>query len=181
MPGDFQVEFERCRSPVSRILSAPCGAGRSFLSPCRGWAPRLRGVRLIPGDQRTGSPSPVLSCTTRGLPCRSGCPRRGGLLPHHFILTCALAGHRRYASCCTFHPGSSRFPSPTFVRRVALWCPDFPHPPLARELRPSGERRQHCGLRLVAFQAKPREKSGARAQRCAGVPVSSGFRSREFP
>ena len=133
----------KCRSPVSRILSPSCEAGRPFLSPRRGGAPRLRGVRLIPGDERAGSPSPVLSCTTRGLPCRSGYPRRGGLLPHHFILTCALAGHRRYALCCTFRPGPSRFPSPTFMRRVALWCPDFPQPPLARKLRPSGERQTH--------------------------------------
>ncbi len=29
--------------------------------------------------------------------------------------------------CCTFRLGSSRFPSLTFMRRVALWCPDFPH------------------------------------------------------
>ena len=53
--------------------------------------------------------------------------------------------HRRYAFCCTFRPGSSRFPSPIFMRRVALWCPDFPQPPLARKLRPSGERHtQHA-------------------------------------
>jgi hypothetical protein len=28
-------------------------------------------------------------------------PARGALLPHRFTLTCALAGHRRFAFCCT--------------------------------------------------------------------------------
>lgn len=163
----------KCRSPVSRILSPSCEDGRSFLSPRRGGAPRLRGVRLLPGDKRTGSPSPVLSCTTRGLPCRFGCPKRGGLLPHHFILTCALAGHRRYASCCTFRPGSSRFPSPTFVRRVALWCPDFPQPPLARKLRPSGERRREGARSLRGFQGKDRGLSAhAYPRNTSDIPVA---------
>lgn len=87
-----------CRSPVSRILSTPCEAGRPFLSPRRGGAPCLRRVRLIPGNERAGSPFPVLSCTTRGLPCRPVTRIRGGLLLHHFTLACAVAGHRRYLS-----------------------------------------------------------------------------------
>jgi len=155
-----------CRSPVSRILSTPCGAGRSFLSSRRSGAPRLRGVRLIPGSQRAGRPFPVLSCTTRGFQCRSGCPRRGGLLPHHFTLACVLADHRRYAFCCTVRPGSSRFPSPTFVRRVALWCPDFPQPPLARGLRPSGERL----AKIARRGADSKEKFG---NRCLIRPEAS--------
>src|ERR1700722_5651906 len=37
-----------------------------------------------------GQPAPpIWSCTTRGLPCRRHCWRRGGLLPHLFTLTCA--------------------------------------------------------------------------------------------
>jgi len=97
-----------------------------------------------------------MSCTTRGFQCRSGCPRRGGLLLHHFTLTCALADHRRYPFCCTFRPGSSRFPSPIFMRRVALWCPDFPQTPLARDLRPSGERQKEPAPSSGAFQGKVR-------------------------
>jgi len=111
----------------------------------RSRTPRLRGMRLIPGDLgRAGHPSPVLSCTTRGLPCRSGCPRRGGLLPHHFTLACALLaqGHRRCVFCGTFRPGSSRFPSPAFAGRATLRCPDFPQSALASGPRPSGERRR---------------------------------------
>lgn len=81
-----------CRSPVSRILSTPCGAGRPFLSLRRGGAPCLRRMRLIPGDERTGSPSPVLSCTTRGLPSRLGYPKtRWALTPPfqpYLCLTC---------------------------------------------------------------------------------------------
>ncbi len=126
--------FQRkCRLPVSRILSTPVlpGAGRSFLSPRLRGTPRLRGVRLIPGNERAGRPFPVMSCTTRGFHCRSGCPRRGGLLPHHFNLTCARRGfphpsHRRCIFCCTFRPLAFRFASPAFTRRVALRCPDFP-------------------------------------------------------
>ena len=147
-----------CRSPVSRILSIPLARNWTVISltPPRRSAPLARSATSTRGLKRTGSPSPVMSCTTRGLPCRSGYPRRGGLLPHHFILTCALAGHRRYASCCTFRPGSSRFPSPTFMRRVALWCPDFPQPPLARKLRPSGERRSEGARCDSGFQGKDR-------------------------
>ena len=118
---------EECRSPVSRILSPSCEAGRPFLSPRRGGAPCLRRMRLIPGNERAGSPFPVLSCTTRGLPCRPVTRIRGGLLLHHFTLACGLAAHRRYLSAALFRPGSSRYPSLTFMRRVALWCPDFPH------------------------------------------------------
>ena len=40
------------------------------------------------------------------------------------------------------------------MRHVALWCPDFPHLPLARKLRPSGERRQQAESLEVKFQAK---------------------------
>ena len=116
-----------CRSPVSRILSTSCEAVRPFLSLRRGGALCLRRVRLIPGDERAGSPSPVLSCTTRGLPSRPVTRIRGGLLLHHFTLTCALADHRRYLSAALFRPGFSRHPALTFMRRVALWCPDFPH------------------------------------------------------
>ena len=143
-----------CRSPVSRILSPSCEAGRPFLSLRRSGAPCLRRMRLIPGNERAGSPFPVLSCTTRGLPCRPVTRIRGGLLLHHFTLACALAGHRRYLSAALIRPGFSRYPSLAFARRVALWCPDFPHLPLARKLRPSRERRAETGPRWRIVQLK---------------------------
>jgi hypothetical protein len=163
----------RCRSPVSRILSIPDGTVRSFLSLRRGGAPRLRGVRLIPGAERTGSPTPVLSCTARGLPCRLGCPWRGGLLLHHFTLACALAGHRRYAFCCTFRPVASRLPSLAFTRRAALWCPDFPQPELAPDCdRPGsgGAKPAPVPVEIQAFIFPKHRRKGW------GVPAQSpGF------
>src|SRR5206468_10558002 len=33
-----------------------------------------------------GRDAPIWSCSRRGLPCRPGCPVRGGLLPHPFTL-----------------------------------------------------------------------------------------------
>jgi hypothetical protein len=90
----------------------------------------LREVRLLPGD-KSGSLSPVLSCTTWGLPCHLSYPRRGGLLLHHFNLTCALLaqGHRRCIFCGTFHQESlAIFLSSLFTRHVTLRCPDFPQP-----------------------------------------------------
>ena len=82
-------------------------------------------------------------------------PKRGGLLLHHFNLTCAsLAwGHRRYSFCCTFRPSSSRFLSLTFMRRVALWCPDFPQPCLRNTATVRGAALRRC-TRRHDFQTK---------------------------
>lgn len=74
--------------------------------------------------------------------------------PFHPYLCLPCGGPSAVSFCCTVCPGFSRFPSLTFVRRVALWCPDFPHPPLARKLRPSGERRAHHGRDPAIFQTK---------------------------
>ena len=43
----------------------------------------------LPGTQarRAAALSPIWSCSAWGLPCRSGYPLRGALLPHHFTLT----------------------------------------------------------------------------------------------
>ena len=95
-----------------------------------------------------------MSCTARGLPCHLGYPRRGELLPHLFNLTCNLAAHRRFVFCCTFRPGSSRFPSPVFTRHATLRCPDFPLIPFAWKQRPSGERRGESGSQRTDFQGK---------------------------
>ena len=110
------------------------------LTPPKRRAPLARGATITRGLWRAGSPAPVLSCTARGLPCRRCCLRRGGLLPHHFTLARTLAGRWRYDFCGTFRPVPSRSPSPIFMGRAALWCPDFPQAPLSRPQRPSGER-----------------------------------------
>ena len=147
---------KRCRSPVSRILSIPRAELYGHFS-----------MRLIPGNQRAGSPFPVLSCTARGLPCHLGCPRCGGLLPHLFTLTrLHRSFNGRYIFCCTFRPGSSRFPSLAFARHAALWCPDFPQAPLARHLRPSGERqRGSCS----DWAGIPRKRCGGMRLTCRGI------------
>ncbi len=114
----------------------------------RGPALRRSGVRLVPGDLRTGSPSPVMSCTTRGLPCLLGRPWSGGLLPHPFTLTCAggrARGPANPPSAVYFlrhfpSGGPWRPPSLAFTRRAALWCPDFPRTVPSEEDRPATAR-----------------------------------------
>ena len=51
-----------------------------------------------------------------GLPCRSRCRARGGLLPHPFTLTAPVETSGRFAFCGTF-PGvtpAGRYPAPCF-------------------------------------------------------------------
>jgi hypothetical protein len=153
-PGRW--DRRRCRSPVSRILSAPPKRDWTVISlnPAEAERPACAECDYYPGIKRTGRPSPVVSCIARGLPCRFGYPKRGGLLPHPFTLTCALAGHRRFTLCCTFHPVALRRPSLVFTRHAALWCPDFPQAPLARILRPSGERQAQAVRSITGFQGK---------------------------
>ena len=105
-------------------------------------------------------------------------PKRGGLLLHHFNLTCAsLAwGHRRYSFCCTFRPGSSRFLSLTFMRRVALWCPDFPQPCLRNTATVQGAALTRC-TRRHDFQTKNQSGQGGSRRSADGLApeTCSGF------
>ncbi|EAQ26493.1 hypothetical protein ROS217_14991 [Roseovarius sp. 217] len=63
---------------------------------------------------------PIWHCSRWGLPCRSGCPSRGGLLPHRFTLTRAqspLANRRcdgRFLLCGAFPwvTPAGRYPAP---------------------------------------------------------------------
>ena len=70
-----------------------------------------------PGIKRTSSPSPVLSCTVRGLPSHLGHPRRGGLLPHHFTLT---SRRRRSVFCGTICPMILANHRPSFSQGTLL-------------------------------------------------------------
>ncbi len=57
---------------------------------------------------------PIWHCSRWGLPCRSCCQSRGGLLPHRFTLTPDLPG--RFVLCGAF-PGvtpAGRYPAPLF-------------------------------------------------------------------
>ncbi len=71
---------------------------------------------------------PISPCTTRGLPCHYSHLQCGKLLPHHFTLT---VYNIHTAVCFLLH-----FPSACIatnhhrlyvIKRVALWCSDFPH------------------------------------------------------
>ena len=63
--------------------------------------------------------APIRSCSRWGLPCRSCCQARGGLLPHPFTLAPRFRRKphaRRFAFCGTF-PGvapAGRYPAPCF-------------------------------------------------------------------
>ncbi|SHI39562.1 hypothetical protein SAMN05444417_0604 [Wenxinia saemankumensis] len=83
--------------PVSRILCprrhAPGGHGsgrRPFLSGARRRAPPAAYPGLsgsdVPAPARAGHEAPIRHCSRWGLPCGSGCPSPGGLLPHRFTL-----------------------------------------------------------------------------------------------
>jgi hypothetical protein len=71
---------------------------QSFLSARR----RRLAPATYPGTTRAALSFPysVLLRVGFTVPCGVG-PARGALLPHPFTLTCALAGHRRSALCCT--------------------------------------------------------------------------------
>ncbi len=69
-----------------------------------------------PSDRKSCLAVSIWFCFRWGLQCHLCYQRCGALLPHHFNLTCALKGHRRYIFCCTFRqvtlPG--RYPAPCF-------------------------------------------------------------------
>ncbi len=55
--------------------------------------------------------APIWRCSGWGLPCRSGCPFRGGLLPHRFT----IAMHAWQSLLCGAFPGvapAGRYPAP---------------------------------------------------------------------
>ena len=188
-----------CARPLARFLvfkkMMPLPCKPDSVRPLRDWtaisltppersAPLTRGATITRGLWRAGSPAPVLSCTARGLPCRRRCLRRGGLLPHHFTLARTLAGRWRYDFCGTFRPVPSRSPSPTFMGRAALWCPDFPQAPLARHQRPSGERlarlprhggnsKENIHRKLVLESGADEKPTSSLDQACAEDPAQS--------
>ena len=89
---------------------------------------------------------PIWHCSRWGLPCRSGCPNRGGLLPHRFTLT-PVSG--RSVLCGAFRRVSppGRYPAPllcgvrTFLERFRPRPSGHPRGTLPRRLIPLGQRR----------------------------------------
>ena len=150
--------------PPPRPRGVPLPCKPDFVPLLRGWTaisltPPRRSALLAQSATNTrrltgGPPFPcsVLHHVRFAVP--SGYPdSRWALTPPFHPCLCPC-GPSAVSFCCTVCPGSSRFPSPTFVRRVALWCPDFPQPPLAWKLRPSGERPAQGGGVLIIFQSK---------------------------
>lgn len=94
---------EGASRPVSRVLYggliahvAAIRLGRPLLDASRNQPGRL--VRKRPGLSRARA-APIRSCSRWGLPCRSRCRVRGGLLPHLFTLTpSALRGRLRLST-----------------------------------------------------------------------------------
>jgi hypothetical protein len=132
--------------------------------PLRGWTaisltPPRRSALLAQDATNTrgyagGPPFPCSVLHHARFAVPSGYPdSRWALTPpfHPCLWPC---GPSAVSFCCTVCPGSSRYPSLTFMRRVALWCPDFPQPLLAETLRPSGERRAETVPQRLIVQSK---------------------------
>jgi hypothetical protein len=81
---------QETRRTVSRFL-VPILADRAAVIPLV--PPLLAGSSDLPGSQaeRATPSSPIWSCSAWGLPCHSGCPERGALLPHLFTLARRVA------------------------------------------------------------------------------------------
>ena len=92
--GTWTGKVESACKPGSVRLAAR----QSFLSARR----RRLAPATYPGTTRAALSFPysVLLRVGFTVPYDVG-PVRGALLPHPFTLTCALAGHRRFAFCCT--------------------------------------------------------------------------------
>ncbi len=126
-----KVARRRSRSPAGVVAAfhkpgsvappgLPCGAGdHSSGTPVAG-----RLVRPTLGLGRAALERPYTwPCSGWGLPCRSRCRLRGGLLPHRFTLArSGEAGPGGLFSVAL----SSRSPSPGVTRHPALRSPDFP-------------------------------------------------------
>ncbi len=76
-----------------------------------------------------GRAIPIRLCSRRGLPCRTCCQIRGGLLPHLFTLTC------KSQAVCSLWRFPAGFPGRALPAAVSLWSPDFPR--LRAVIRPS--------------------------------------------
>ena len=77
---------------------------------------------------------PIRFCSRWGLPCHSGCPERGALLPHRFTLTSSLAGRGGLFSVAL----SLRSPSPDVIRHRMSMEPGLSSQARLSALSPSG-------------------------------------------
>ena len=158
---------------VPRCISAP-GSMTIPLDP-----PLPAGSSCQPGSPGQGGPAavsvarpdpreiPIRHCSRWGLPCRSGCPSRGGLLPHRFTLAAGTP-----AVVCFLWRFPSGCPGRALPGTVALWSPDFPRGPEGPRGHPA--LRAQRGLdRMRAAGQRPSIAGGAGGGRC---PPSAGGR-----
>jgi hypothetical protein len=124
-----RAPLSRISRPVSRVLY---GAGQAPHVTTIHLGRRLPGASSnLPGrqDPDTGPAHhrlradaravPIRFCSRWGLPCHSGCPECGALLPHRFTLTSSLAGRGGLFSVALslrFGRACARFPSPDVIR-----------------------------------------------------------------
>ncbi len=98
--------------------------------------PGLQAEATLQGYPGTGShlrEVPIRHCSGWGLPCRSGCPSRGGLLPHRFTLT-MQSWRSVFCGAFPWVAPAGRYPAPlphgarTFLaRRRRARSSDLPH------------------------------------------------------
>ena len=109
--------------------------------PTRIAGPRrgLRAVSRTVARDRTPRAIPIRHCSRWGLPCRSGCPSRGELLPHRFTLAQSARQGRSGWAVCSLWRFPSGCPGRGLPGTVVLWSPDFPRHPLrgVAAIRPS--------------------------------------------
>ncbi len=141
---------------VATAVKLPTRASRALAS-LRAVSPRPFGLR-----DRTPREAPIWHCSGWGLPCRSGCPSRGGLLPHRFT----FATHAWQSLLCGAFPGvtpAGRYPAPlpTGVRTFL-----GPHPAMrAAAIRPSargGVRRPRVRRQLPSREVRRPERDPCR-------------------
>jgi hypothetical protein len=146
-PNAESASRESTRQLVSRVLSAPFGAGRPFLWDASHDAPHATnpggGTRtsLQLSRCRDITATPIRSCSRWGLPCRPCCQGRGALLPHRFALARGAGLLARTslarAVCFLWHCPWGR-PRRPLAGTVFPWSPDFPPSAgLPRQQRPS--------------------------------------------
>ena len=138
--------------PVSRVL---CGGGCPPRDGHSSWTPVARRLAL---PTRTAGPetglrfypraAPIRYCSRWGLPCRTCCQIRGGLLPHPFTLT--RPAHRRSGGLLSVAL-SLGSPPPDVIRHRVSMEPGLSSPAAFRHLseRPSG---QLTDLQMAARQ-----------------------------
>ena len=107
--------------------------------------------------------APIRHCSRWGLPCRSGCPSRGGLLPHRFTLS--RGGPRVVWFSVALSLG---LPRPGVTRHRALWSPDFPRVPCPCGVGARGHPALRARVGVTPGGRGRQPESGGRGRRRAG-------------